>query len=276
MKIADISAYQEQIDWVEARKDLELIIFRASVGNKSDKKYAQYAQECQLPFGVYHYYKAGSIQEAIEETKFFYKCATVNNLNPLFFCLDIEYKTQTSKTTRIICETALRTLRELGVNKIGLYIGQERYSYLKDTVDNFDFIWIPRYGKNDGYARSQYKPVYPCDLWQYTSNGQVKGINGNVDLNVYNNDKGLSWFIGSPFEFKYLGSRVLKRTLNGEDVKELQEALKKLGFSCGNIDGIYGDKTRKAVRNFQNKYILQTDGICGKETVKKLLELLRN
>ena len=38
MKIADISHYQGSIDWSLARKELELVIFRASVGKNIDKK----------------------------------------------------------------------------------------------------------------------------------------------------------------------------------------------------------------------------------------------
>ena len=53
MKIADISVYQGNINWEEARKELELVIFRASVGENLDKKYVQNAKECGIPFGVY-------------------------------------------------------------------------------------------------------------------------------------------------------------------------------------------------------------------------------
>lgn len=50
-----------------------------------------------------------------------------------------------------------------------------------------------------------------------------------------------------------LGDRVLKNYTEGPDVKELQEALIGLGFSCGSYgaDGEYGDCTEMAVRAFQ-------------------------
>ena len=69
MKIADISVYQGNIDWEKARQELELIIFRASIGSNPDKKYVQNAKDCNIPFGVYHYFKAGTIKEAAEEAK---------------------------------------------------------------------------------------------------------------------------------------------------------------------------------------------------------------
>ena len=49
----------------------------------------------------------------------------------------------------------------------------------------------------------------------------------------------------------------------GEAVKELQQNLNKLGYSCGTADGSYGAKTANAVRNFQRDKKLSVDGIAG-------------
>ena len=49
-------------------------------------------------------------------------------------------------------------------------------------------------------------------------------------------------------------SRLLKRTspmMRGDDVRALQESLNKLGYSCGAVDGIFGEKTRAAVRDLE-------------------------
>lgn len=193
--IADISHYQGEINWSAARKDLELCIFRASVGFNIDNKYTSYTKNCGIPFGTYHYVKAGTEAEAEKEAKFFYETATQNGIQPLFFVADIEYETQTKTTTKLVTLKFIETLRALGAQKVGLYIGQSRYPYIQDSLDKFDFIWIPRYGKNTGYADDTYKPTYPCDLWQYTSVGGVSGISGNVDLNKLNGTKTLEWFL---------------------------------------------------------------------------------
>lgn len=279
MKIADISVYQGNIDWEKARKELELVIFRASVGSNPDKKYVQNAKNCGIPFGVYHYFKAGTIQEAIEETKFFYQCATQEGLEPLFFCPDIEYEKQTSSNTKPICESILSTLKQLGAKKVGIYIGQSRYPYIKDIKDKFDFIWIPRYGKNTGEADENYKPKFVCDMWQYTSVGRVSGIKGNVDLNKLCGDKKLEWYINQekktdqPLKrsFFYLGRRTIRESNQGEDVKELQLVLNELGYNCGKADGKFGVKTKNALKAYQKDNGLAADGVCGKKTVQKLI-----
>ena len=195
MKIADISHYQGDINWDLARQELGLCIFRASVGQNKDSKYIDNAKNCNLPFGAYHYVKSANESEAIEEANFFYSFATASNIKPLFFVADIEYSTQTKTTTKPITLAFVRQLRKLGAEKVGLYIGQSRYPYIKDSLDEFDFVWIPRYGKNTGYVDKNYKPIYPCDIWQYTSKGTVSGISGNVDLNILNGDKTLEWFM---------------------------------------------------------------------------------
>jgi peptidoglycan hydrolase-like protein with peptidoglycan-binding domain len=58
----------------------------------------------------------------------------------------------------------------------------------------------------------------------------------------------------------------LKNGSKGQDVKDLQEALKTLGFNPGPVDGIFGAKTETAVRAFQTDRGITVDGIVGRET----------
>ena len=59
-----------------------------------------------------------------------------------------------------------------------------------------------------------------------------------------------------------------------EDVKWLQASLNKLMGVSLVVDGMYGAKTKKAVKDFQKKYGLQVDGVAGPITKKKIKELL--
>ena len=74
----------------------------------------------------------------------------------------------------------------------------------------------------------------------------------------------------TPEEIEHARGREIVRTLktgcSGEDVKHLQEMLNKLGFKCGNADGIFGSKTKTAVMAFQSAYGLKADGIVGAQT----------
>lgn len=52
----------------------------------------------------------------------------------------------------------------------------------------------------------------------------------------------------------------------GEDVKKIQQRLKKWGFYSGAVDGIFGSGTLSAVKSFQRKNGLTPDGIVGPKT----------
>lgn len=64
--------------------------------------------------------------------------------------------------------------------------------------------------------------------------------------------------------------QTLKKGSKGESVRDLQTMLNKAGFSVGSVDGIYGDKTLKAVEAFQRKVGLSQDGVAGANTYNKL------
>lgn len=57
------------------------------------------------------------------------------------------------------------------------------------------------------------------------------------------------------------------------DCVVLQALLNAHHFACGSADGFFGAKTQAAVNKAQQYYGLDVDGICGKQTWAKLLEV---
>ena len=57
-------------------------------------------------------------------------------------------------------------------------------------------------------------------------------------------------------------------------VYQQQCLLSFLGFDCGDIDGIWGEKTAAATLAFQQRYGLKGDGIFGPATEKKIRSLI--
>ena len=45
-------------------------------------------------------------------------------------------------------------------------------------------FWIAQYGHNTGEYDESWKPNIGEYIWQYTSKGSVKGIEGNVDMDM--------------------------------------------------------------------------------------------
>ena len=63
---------------------------------------------------------------------------------------------------------------------------------------------------------------------------------------------------------------VYKMGSRGQTVREIQQKLNTLGYWSGTVDGIYGEKTAAAVRQFQRAKGLAVDGICGSQTLQAL------
>ena len=71
---------------------------------------------------------------------------------------------------------------------------------------------------------------------------------------------------------QHLGDRILKNGCEGEDVRELQIDLIRLGYDCGKwgADGDFGDATEIAVRAFQRDHDLAVDGEFGSKSLAAL------
>ena len=72
--------------------------------------------------------------------------------------------------------------------------------------------------------------------------------------------------------FEDLAGDLLKEGGKGEKIAALQKTLKSVGVDPGNPDGVFGPKTKQAVTAFQKKMGLDTDGVVGPNTAKKLKE----
>lgn len=70
-----------------------------------------------------------------------------------------------------------------------------------------------------------------------------------------------------------LGDRILKKGMSGSDVKELQIRLKAVGFDCGDVDGIYGEQTKGAVKALQEAGGITVDGEFGPKSLSVLESL---
>jgi peptidoglycan hydrolase-like protein with peptidoglycan-binding domain len=65
---------------------------------------------------------------------------------------------------------------------------------------------------------------------------------------------------------------LLKKGSTGEVVRQLQSALKDLGFDPGAVDGQFGTGTETAVKHFQQDRGITADGIVGEITWRNIDE----
>lgn len=162
-----------------------------------------------------------------------------------------------------------------------------------DDCKNFGYVpTIVSWAKKKGYWTTEWKKAREGDLVVYNWKPKVKNNYSHVGivkqpktLNMIslegntNNSSGLSnsvalktrskayiaGVVRLPYVDKFNLTRILKKGCKGDDVKELQKALGGL-----TVDGIYGENTKKRVKQFQKVKKLTADGIVGKNTAHAL------
>lgn len=199
-QIVDLSHHQpaNKINWKQFGKDVDLAIIRVQYGALTeDREHKNHVANCKkhgVPFGHYAYGCFVSVNDAKTEARDF-----LRRSDPAakFLALDVEGDTVKACGTKNLAQAAqafIDTCKAAG-HKVGLYVSHELYKkYGMDKV-KADFLWLPRYGKDNG--KPDKKPDYPCDLWQYSQNCRVAWYPGTVDLNLLIGNKKLSYFTGA-------------------------------------------------------------------------------
>lgn len=85
---------------------------------------------------------------------------------------------------------------------------------------------------------------------------------------------GRSYALHLARERRERSSVVRRGSTNRAAVRAIQERLSQLGFEIS-TDGVFGEQTEKALRQFQQSRGAVVDGVVGKETLSKLLEAKR-
>ena len=124
----------------------------------------------------------------------------------------------------------------------------------------FDFISAKRYANLKSAATYiQYAEMLKADGYA-TSSSYVNTLCKTVEkYNLMRFDSGQAIV---PLSCR----KTIKKGSKGDDVKFLQSVMNANGYSCGNVDGIFGAKTDRAVRQFQTEKGLVVDGIVGLKT----------
>ncbi|WFA10320.1 GH25 family lysozyme [Tissierella sp. Yu-01] len=213
--IIDISHHQapSQIDYKKLCAQLDMAIIRVQYGSRViDKHYKTHIAEMKkynVPFGVYAWVRGINENDMKVEAQDFYNRSKAQE--PLFYVLDVEEKSMSDMRAGI--NAYIEKLRSLTDKKIGIYIGHHLYKDFNLNLTKADFVWIPHYGVNNGLPNS--KPIFPCDLHQFTSVGRLEGYNGNLDLNRLMNGRTIEFFTGEAKE----ELDVIKISLHGKEIE---------------------------------------------------------
>ena len=96
--------------------------------------------------------------------------------------------------------------------------------------------------------------------------GKVIHCSGEVKWDTVESKHWTHYAIPKGLYKKVDAMTILRKGSTGDEVKSVQAKLKELGFYTSAIDGVYGNGTVAAVKNFQSKNNLEVDGIVGTKT----------
>lgn len=191
----DVSSHQGDINWDEVKAaGIEYVMIRVAFrgyGEKGTlledakaKENYEAATAAGLKVGVYIFSQAITVEEAVEEAEFVLQLIDGWNLEmPVAYdweCLAEDYRTvdADARTVTDCAKAFCETIRQAGYETM-IYFNpnqsRERM-YLEELVD-YGF-WLAMYSDLMTYE-------YKIDMWQYTKEGSVPGIQGHVDIDLY-------------------------------------------------------------------------------------------
>lgn len=190
IKGLDVSEFQGVIDWERVKAaGYQFAMLRAGYGfGTLDAQFRRNAAECNrigLPIGVYWFCYAISPETAVQEADGCIKTLSSYRLDyPV--CYDIEQSTVTYAAENGVFLTA--TLATQIVQAFCNRVEELGYYAMFYSNRNFLNTYFPadlseRYALWYAYYNSQFDGTN-CGIWQYTSEGSVPGITGNVDLDT--------------------------------------------------------------------------------------------
>ena len=187
----DVSKYQQRINW-EAVKGMEVddvrigfVFIKATEGLGNMDGYFrrnwEKAAETGLPRGAYHFFIAP--KSGAEQAENFIRRV---DLQPgdLPSVLDVEqiYGLSAQNLQKEVKAFLDRVEAHYGVKPI-IYTNVDFYErYLKEDFNGYP-LWVAHYLKKD-----RPRITRNWAFWQYSETGNVNGIRGKVDFNVFNGD----------------------------------------------------------------------------------------
>ena len=191
----DVSIHQGDIDWQQVKDaGIEFVMIRMGYrgygsngtihsDSKARENYAG-AKAAGLKIGGYFFSQAISVEEAMAEAYFLLGVIRGWELDmPLVF--DWEPTGDDTRTanmdprTLTDCATAFcRIMRRAGYEPMVYFnLSMSRDMLYLEELTGYDW-WLARYADTMDFG-------YRVTMWQYTSEGSVPGIEGDVDLNLW-------------------------------------------------------------------------------------------
>ncbi|MBQ7857378.1 MAG: SH3 domain-containing protein, partial [Oscillospiraceae bacterium] len=185
----DVSTWNGSINWSKTKDVIDFAILRIGFSETLDNRFLEYATACEtydIPYGVYHYSYALTVADVIDEAKFVINTLDAYGYNPeLPVWYDLEDASQAAlgsamleKLVTAFCDT----IAEAGYQP-GFY---GFTSWFSSSYQDGYLSSLPQWiAQIDGFS-SNGTATYDGGtwLWQYSWEGSISGISGDVDCNL--------------------------------------------------------------------------------------------
>lgn len=183
----DISEFQGEIDFEEVRRSgIEAVYIRVGAGEYTDEYFAENyerAKAAGLKIGFYHYVTARSVEEGRRQARFFASLAAGREPD-MRLAMDFEYFGSLSVSQiNAISEAYLDELTALTKREVVIYsdLSNARNIFSRALAEKYP-LWAAQYGADEPSANGKWREWVG---FQYTDEGRVGGIYGNVDRNIF-------------------------------------------------------------------------------------------
>ena len=183
----DISEFQGEIDFEEVRRSgIEAVYIRVGAGEYTDEYFAENyerARAAGLKIGFYHYVTARSVEEGRRQARFFASLAAGREPD-MRLAMDFEYFGSLSVSQiNAISEAYLDELTALTRREAVIYsdLSNARNIFSRALAEKYP-LWAAQYGADEPSANGKWREWVG---FQYTDEGRVGGIYGNVDRNIF-------------------------------------------------------------------------------------------
>ena len=182
----DISEFQGEIDFEKVRRSgIEAVYIRVGAGEYTDEYFAENyerAKAAGLKIGFYHYVTARSVDEGRRQARFFASLAAGEP--DMRLAMDFEYFGSLSVSQiNAISEAYLDELTALTKREAVIYsdLSNARNIFSRALAEKYP-LWAAQYGADEPSANGKWREWVG---FQYTDEGRVGGIYGNVDRNIF-------------------------------------------------------------------------------------------
>lgn len=282
--VLDVSTFNPIANYIAASKQIQGVIIRVGYRGYGtgtlvkdslfDTHVSNFSKLC--PIGFYFMSTAMNATEGAQEAAYVYSLIKDYKTSfPVF--IDSEYSNNAHNGRSDYLSQAARTEAVVGfcekIEKLGYtagiyasdswFINQLNYNVIKKYK-----LWVASYGKAPSRV-----PQSDQIGWQYTSGGNISGINGRVDLSYWYDSIGgignIQNIINTNSNPYVEPTTLLRKGSKGEGVYWLQYELNEEKYGLA-VDGDFGINTERSVIDYQYRHGLEIDGVVGSITRKAL------